>query len=99
MKYFGLASLVYIGVNFGIYLLGALIIVLFTDGGYSYTQTIAVWLLSFFAVVAAGYTYAVKRKHDRLRRVTLLLPLILAIHVIGSLAWPHVKPLLSQARN
>ena len=87
MKDFGLASLVYIGVNVGIYIIGGLIVVLFTDGGYSYTQTFAVWLLSFFAVAAAGYTYAVKRRHDRMRRIMLQLPYILAMNVMALFVW------------
>ena len=99
MKDFGLASLVYIGVNVGIYIVGGLIVVVFTSGGYSYLQTYTVWLLVFCAVVGAGYIYAVKRKRERMRRITLLLPLILAIHIIGSLAWPYIEPLLNQARN
>lgn len=99
MRDFGLASLAYIGVNVGIYIVGGLIVVLFTGGGYSCLQTYIVWLMAFCAVVGTGYIYAAKRKHQRMRRITLLLPLILAIHVIGSLAWPYVEPLLSQARN
>ena len=87
MRDFGLASLVYIGVNIGIYLVGGLIVVLFTDGGFSNMQVFTVWLLAFFVVVGAGYAYAVKRRHDRMRRVMLQLPFILVMNVMALFVW------------
>ena len=98
MKDVGLASLVYIGVLIGTYLVIGLIAAVFNisiPDLYAYP----IWFLAFCAVVGAGYIYAVKRKRERMRRIALLLPVILAIHIIGSLAWPYVEPLLDQARN
>ena len=98
MRDFGLASLVYIGVLIGTYLVIGLIAAVFNISVpdlYAYP----IWLLTFCTVVGAGYIYAAKRKRERMRRIALLLPLILAIHVTGSLAWPYIEPLLNQARN
>lgn len=95
---FSLASLVYIGVLVGTYLVIGVTAAIFNisvPDRYGYP----IWFLAFCAVVGAGYIYAAKREHERMRRITLLLPLILTIHIIGSLAWIYVEPLLSHARG
>ena len=102
MKYFGIAGLLYVGIQIGIFVVVGIIAAIFTPGILSnvyinnYTTLVA---LPFLVLSTAGYIYAVKRNRKRMRQVVLNLFVVFAIHQVGSLAWPYVEPLLDQARN
>ena len=102
MKDFAIAGLLYVGIQIGIFLVGGIIWAIFTPkilNNIYVNNYITLVALPFLALVAAAYFYAVKRNRDRMRQVALNLFVVFAIHQIGSLAWPYVEPLLSQARG
>ena len=102
MRDFGLASILYIGIQIGIYLVIGLTWAIFQPSVLSnvyINNYITLMVLPFLVLVAAGYIYAVKRNHERMRQIVLKLIMVFAIHLIGSLAWPYIEPLLSQSRG
>ena len=103
MKDFAIAGLLYIGLQIGIWFFVVIPVALFAPSevySSSYINNrVALIILPFLAVATAGYIYAVKRNHERMRQVVRNLFVVFAIHQIGSLAWPYVEPLLNQARG
>ena len=102
MRDFALAGLLYVGIQIGIFMVGGIIAAIFTPEILSnvyINNYITLVALPFLILSAAGYIYAVKRNRERMRQVVLNLFMVFAIHQIGSLAWPYVEPLLSQARG
>ena len=102
MKYFGIAGLLYIVIQIGIYLVVGIPAAIFQPSILSnvyINNYITLIILPFLMLVASGYIYAVKRKCERMRQVALNLFVVFVIHLIGSLAWPYIEPLPRQARN
>ena len=102
MKYFVIAGLLYPVILVAIFLVVGITAAIFQPSLLSnvyINNYITLIILPFLVLVAAGYIYAVKRKRERMRQVALNLFAVFVIHLIGSLAWPYVEPLLNQARN
>ena len=88
MRDFGLALPVFYGMVFGV-MLGSSLIAAAIGIGLNIMPVLAVWLATFLAVVAVGYIYAVKRRHDRMRRVMQQQPYLLAMHVMALFVWAY----------
>lgn len=102
MLYFSIAGLLYFPIQIGIYVIVGMTAAIFQPSVLSnvyINNYITLVTLPFLMLVSAAYIYAVKRKRERIRQVALNLFVVFVIHLIGSLAWPYIEPLLSQARN
>ena len=102
MKDFAIAGLLYLGIQTGIFLVIGITWAIFTPNilnNVYVNNYLTLTILPFLVLVTVAYVYAVKRNRERMRQVVLNLFVVFAIHQIGSLAWPYVEPLLSQARG
>ena len=102
MKDFAIAGLLYLGIQTGIFLVIGITWAIFTPNilnNVYVNNYLTLTILPFLVLVTVGYIYAVKRNRERMRQVALNLFVVFAMHQIGSLAWPYVEPLLSQARG
>lgn len=102
MRDFAIAGLLYVGIQTGIFLVGGIIWAIFTPkilNNIYVNNYITLVALPFLILSTVGYIYAVKRNRERMRQVVLNLFVVFVIHQVGSLAWPYVEPLLSQARG
>jgi len=97
MKDFIIAGLLYIGLNIGVVLaIGTPMVIIGTNEFFG----IGLSILRLFAlgmVLVSGYIYTSVRGHERARRITLYVTLLLVLHTtaLEILGWYFTTPMLS----
>ena len=97
MKDFAIAGLVYIGLNIGVVVaIGTPMVIIGTNEFFGIGLSI-LRLLTLGIVLVAGYIYTSVRGHERARRITLYITLLLVFHTMALeiLGWYFTIPMLS----
>ena len=97
MKDFAIAGLLYIGLNIGVVLaIGTPMVIIGTNEFYGIGLSI-LRLMVLGIVLVAGYIYTSVRGHERARRITLYITLLLVLHTtaLEILGWYFTTPMLS----
>ena len=97
MKDFAIAGLVYIGLNIGVVVaIGTPMVIIGTNEFFGIGLSI-LRLLTLGIVLVAGYIYTSVRGHERARRITLYITLLLVFHTMALeiLGWYFTTPMLS----
>ena len=97
MRDFAMAVLLYIGFNIGVVAaIGTPMVIIGTNEFFGIGLSI-LRLLALGVILVAGYIYTSVRGHERARRITLYVTLLLVLHTtaLEILGWYFTTPMLS----